>query len=146
MFWSSELIPDGALTTDTPPDNITNTFRAAISHLNDNNQSENHVSKLNELLFDLIGCLIYNRMNSKAIFSLFSLCNFASIELGQEILTDVVWYWGTQVTFFLFCFDFLFFFIITTLTFFFYFVNRFHMKLVVEMLNPQKDGKDCVFL
>lgn len=99
MSWSSKLIPEGNITSDILPDNIINQFKLLLNELILQNKTENTLEKYDEIFLDLIGCLIYGKITSKGIFHLFNLCNLSTIELGQEILTDVVWYWGIQVLF-----------------------------------------------
>ena len=158
MFWSSELVESGHLLGEILPENIIQKFKGIINEIKINSLDELLIDKLNEILFDLIGCLIYGKILSKAFFHLLQLVHFANVEIGQEVLTDVVWYWGIQVShykrkrkegrrgggeiiFISVFLSYLFFFVLSS--------NRFLLKLVeeeVEIINHQKDGNDYVLL
>lgn len=97
MSWKSKLLGDNTVTSDILPDNIINNVKLTLNSLNSLSKLEINDNKYDEIFLDLIGCLIYGKINSKALFNLFNLCNISTIELGQEILTDVVWFWGIQV-------------------------------------------------
>jgi hypothetical protein len=108
-FWSSKLSSTPITSTDPLPSEIYSIFANIASNNLEQFDSlttftsidllTNHfLTQFNESLIDLIGCLIYNLIHSKHILHILSTCEIFKHEIGKSLLTDVIWFWGTQVS------------------------------------------------
>lgn len=125
MSWSSSFFPSvdklsiplstpSIAANDTLPEHILSSFHSLsmedLQQINNSLGQQPHESNLminllnnstynlfNDHLVDLIGCLVYNLIHSKHIFHIFTTCPIFQLEISKSLLTDVVWFWGTQV-------------------------------------------------
>jgi hypothetical protein len=117
MSWSSSLLsPPSTLSTpsfstspppsviisasDPLPEHLLQLFQSFSTDESSEQQQEfstSFNSNINESILDLIGCFIQGNIHSKHVFHLLTHCKIFTTEIGKSMLTDIVWFWGTQV-------------------------------------------------
>jgi hypothetical protein len=96
MDWRSEiLLQDNILSAqDAVPEGILNEVRDAVNSYN-SYHSEN---KLDAILIDLIGCILYKKLTMEHLSAIFATSDSTKNEFVMNAIADALWFWGTQVS------------------------------------------------